>query len=64
MSSGKIPGPYQNSVKLDRGLMETVPFETMGIGARKSGLPNNNMNGTKSLDHVGGSQGSSGKEGK
>ena len=39
--------------------MVYVPFETMGIGARKSGLPGNASEGPKSLEHVGGSAGSS-----
>lgn len=60
-SSGKIPGPYVHDVGVDNGLMEYVPFPTMGIGARSSGLPASASEGPKRLEHVGGSQGSSGK---
>lgn len=37
--------------------MEYVNFDRLGIGARNSGLPNNDMNAIKSLDHVGKSAG-------
>jgi len=33
--------------------MNYVPFDTMGIGARKSGIPSGNTNGVRSLEHVG-----------
>ena len=44
MSTGKIPGPYVNDTKQDDGIMEYVPMNTMGIGARMSGLPKGSMN--------------------
>lgn len=65
-SSGKIPGPYVNSVP-EAGtdpIMEYPPLHNMGIGSRKSGMPGMASTGPKSLDHVGGSAGASGKEGK
>lgn len=63
MSKGKIPGPYVGDVREDDGLMVYPPFPTMDIGARKSGLPKEASTGPKSLDHVGGSDGTSGGEG-
>lgn len=62
--AGKIPGPYVNDVKVDKGLMEYVPFESMDIGARKSGMPMRASDGPRALDHVGSGQGKAGKEGK
>jgi hypothetical protein len=52
-----FPKPYKNEVPKEGsdGLMEYTSFPTMGIGARRSGLPKDNPNGIKSLDHVGGS---------
>ncbi len=60
-SSGRIPGPYVHDVKQDDSLMEYVKFETMGIGARRSGLPNEVSEGPMRIEHVGGDQGKSGK---
>lgn len=52
--SGKFPRPYVNSVKRDDSVMEYVKsFDTMGIGARSSGLPDSVSKGPKSLEHVG-----------
>lgn len=59
----RFPKPYVNDVKRDDSTMVYVPMDTMNIGARNSGLPKNNMNGAKSLEHVGGSAGS-GNSGK
>lgn len=53
MSQGKVPTPYVNDTKVDETTMVYTPFDTMGIGARKSGIPTGNTNGIKSLDHVG-----------
>jgi hypothetical protein len=61
---GQIPGPYVETVKEDKGLMIYPPDETMDIGARRSGMPRDASRGPKSIDHVGGSSGSRGKEGK
>lgn len=64
MSSERFPRPYVNDVPKegDSKIMETVDFDRMGIGARKSGLPNDASSGPKSLDHVGDSaQGGRGK---
>lgn len=64
MTTGKIPGPYVGDVKEDRELMVYVPFEKMDIGARNSGLPPEASAGPKPLEHVGGSDGTRGREGK
>ena len=32
---GNFPGPYVNDTKVDRSLMEYVPFENQDIGSRK-----------------------------
>lgn len=53
MAQGKVPTPYVNDAKVDNSTMVYTPFDTMGIGARPSGLPSGNTNGIKSLDHVG-----------
>jgi hypothetical protein len=57
MSQGRMPKPYVNDVKVDEALMVYPPFPTMGIGARKSGLPSSASTGPKSIDHVGSSAG-------
>ena len=49
----QFPKPYVNDVKQDDAIMEYVKFDTMGIGARKSGMPATVSEGTKPLDHVG-----------
>jgi hypothetical protein len=53
MAQGKVPTPYVNDVKEDRSVMQYVTFETMDIGARKSGIPTGSTNGVRSLEHVG-----------
>ena len=60
MTSGKFPKAYTSDVKVDNGMMEYVPFDDMGIGARPSAQPKGNVNEIKSLEHVGkdGSRGS------
>ena len=53
----RFPKPYLDSVPKNPEnvpQMEYVAFAKMGIGARPSGLPKNNVNDIKSLDHVGG----------
>lgn len=52
-----FPKAYVNEVPKEGkgGPMEYVPFDTLGIGARKSGLPDSASDGPKGLDHVGGS---------
>lgn len=63
--AGKIPGPYVNDVpKESDPMMVIVPMQTMGIGARRSGLPGAASTGPGSISHVGGSAGASGREGK
>lgn len=59
MADGRFPGPYKGDVPREgtEPIMETVPFDKMGIGARGSGLPKGGTNDVKSLDHVGGTTG-------
>jgi hypothetical protein len=52
----RFPRPYTDTVPKDPetvSVMEYTTFPVMGIGARKSGLPKNNVNDIKSLEHVG-----------
>ena len=51
--SDKFPKAYTADVKRDDGLLVYTTFPTMGIGARKSGLPNTVSEGPKAIDHVG-----------
>ena len=57
--SSRFPKQYVNDVRVDNQIMEYVDFPKMGIGARPSGLPKENLNGIKSLEHVGKSAGGS-----
>ena len=54
-----FPGPYVNDTGAEGSdpIMEYVPFDTMGIGARKSGLPSTVSTGPKMIDHVGSTTG-------
>ena len=60
MTSGKFPKAYTSDVAVDRGMLEYVEFDKMGIGARPSGQPKGSSTSIKSLEHVGkdGSRGS------
>ena len=60
MANGRFPRAYNSDVSVDRGMMEYVEFEKMGIGARPAGLPKGGVNDIKSLEHIGkdGSRGS------
>ena len=60
-STGKIPGPYVHDIGVDNGLMEYVPFPTMGIGERSSRLPSTASEGPNSIEHVGEGHGAKGK---
>ena len=62
MSQGTFPKPYVGDVKEDRATAVYVPFETMGIGARKSGMPASASKDMRSIEHVGGTAGKSGKK--
>ena len=62
MANEKFPRAYTAEVKKDDGLMKYTSFPTMGIGARKSGLPTTVSDGPASLEHVGKS--ASGKSSK
>lgn len=62
MANDRFPKAYTAEVKRDDGLMVYVPFPTMGIGARKSGLPTTVSEGPKSLEHVGKSASGSSKK--
>jgi hypothetical protein len=55
MASDRFPRPYVNEVPKegDSKIAEYVPFDEMGIGARKSGLPKSASDGPKSIEHVG-----------
>lgn len=57
MAGTNFPKPYVNDVAKDEGLMQYIPTDVMGIGARKSGLPKEASEGPKSLEHVGSSAG-------
>ena len=52
----KFPRAYVDSVPAEgsSNIMEYVNFQNLGIGARKSGMPNMASDGPKGLDHVGG----------
>lgn len=51
--SEKFPKAYTAEVKKDDQLMIYTTFPTMGIGARKSGLPTTASDGPKAIEHVG-----------
>jgi hypothetical protein len=59
-----FPKPYINTVPMKDGqdpMIETVPFDKMGIGANTAGLPKGNPNSSSmGLSHVGGSKDSKG----
>ena len=55
--SDRFPKAYTSDVKRDDSLMVYTTFDTMGIGARKSGLPKAASEGPKSIEHVGSSAG-------
>ncbi len=54
-----FPKPYRDEVPKEGSdpILEYVPFDRLGIGARSSGMPKGGTNGVKSLDHVGGTTG-------
>lgn len=57
------PVPYVNDVPSEPGkdpMMKTVPFNSLDIGARASGMPKGMDNGSMSVEHVGGSAGNKG----
>ena len=60
--SDRFPKAYTADVKRDDALCVYTTFPTMGIGARKSGLPATVSTGPASIEHVGKS--ASGKGGK
>ena len=60
--SDRFPKADTATVKRDDELCKYTTFPTMGIGARKSGLPTTVSTGPASLEHVGKS--ASGKGGK
>ena len=51
--SDKFPRAYTAEVKRDESLMKYTTFPTMGIGARKSGLPPAASAGPAAIEHVG-----------
>ena len=54
----RFPKPYVNNTRKDP-IMEYVPFEKTGIGARSSGLPKDAKSQGLGLEHVGGTAGGS-----
>lgn len=57
--AGTFPKPYKDDVPAEGSdkIMEYPPFPTMGIGARKSGMPDTVSTGPGGIDHVGGTAG-------
>lgn len=53
----KFPGPYLNDTKKDESIMKYVPTDSLGIGARASGMPKKVGSGGMGIDHVGGAAG-------
>ena len=49
----RFPKAYTAEVKRDDELMIYTTISTMGIGARKSGLPTTVSDGPKNIEHVG-----------
>jgi|HubBroStandDraft_6_1064221.scaffolds.fasta_scaffold23820_2 hypothetical protein len=64
-TSGQFPKAYVGDVPREGSdpLMVTVPFDNLGIGARKSAMPKGGANNIRGLDHVGGSAGGSSAKG-
>lgn len=58
MSSGKFPRAPLNDVPAEGSdpMIEYVDFDKMGIGARRSGMPDAASRGPKPISHVGGSE--------
>jgi len=50
--ASRFPRAYASDVKKNDEMMEYVPMDKMGIGARPSNLPKG-VNDIKSLEHVG-----------
>lgn len=53
----RFPKPYINNTRVDRSLMEYVPFENTSIGSRKSGTPKSVKKDDMNIEHVGGTAG-------
>ena len=53
MANERFPKAYTDGVKRDDSLLIYTTFPSMGIGARKSGLPTTVSDGPKAIDHVG-----------
>jgi hypothetical protein len=66
MAEGRFPKPYVNSVPKegDTNMMVYTSFPTMGIGARRSGLPKDASSGPRSIEHVGGTTGQNSNSGR
>jgi hypothetical protein len=61
----RFPKAYDNDVPAqegDRGLMEYVDFDNMGIGSRPSGVPRSVSEGPKPITHTGGDASSGGRK--
>ncbi len=59
--SDRFPKAYTAEVRRDDSLMQYVTFDSMGIGARRSGLPKKGGDIVKTLEHVGKSASGKGK---
>jgi hypothetical protein len=52
MMASRFPRAWNSDVSKDEKTMVYVPTDSMGIGARKSNLPDS-VNDIRSLEHVG-----------
>ena len=62
MADSKFPRAYLNTVPAEGSdnMLEYVDFQKMGIGARRSGMPNTASTGPRPIQHVGGGEGRKG----
>jgi len=56
MADGRFPKAYVNRVPAEGSdpIMQYVPFHTLDIGARKTGMPKQSRPEGMGLEHVGG----------
>lgn len=53
MADRKFPGPYVDATRENDPIMKRVPFDTMDIGARSSGMPKSTEARELDIKHVG-----------
>lgn len=53
-----FPKPYVNDTKVDKSLMNYVPFENQDIGSRKSNMRMGMKGSDMAIDHVSNRKGS------